>query len=206
VAYAGVIAKDRCLFEMVKAMNLLPDNLRVTLKLAGKFSPERLREEVQEIAGWHRVEFLGLVDRARVRELLDDAWAGLLLYRPDPNSLEAAPNKLFEYMQAGIPVIASDLPGFRMVIEEARCGLLVDPLAPKAIAGAIEYLFNHPEEAEEMGHRGREAVLGRYNWASEERKLLGLYRELFGTRCSGEGSLVRHKDGNILVGTLTEDK
>jgi glycosyltransferase involved in cell wall biosynthesis len=181
VVYAGVIAEDRCVFSMVDAINLLPEEAQVTLKLAGTFSPEKLHREVAGTAGWRRVEYLGHIDRAHVRELFDNVRAGLLLYRPDPNSLECAPNKLFEYMQAGIPIIASDLPGFRTIINGARCGILVDPCCPQVIANAIEYVIDHPQEAEEMGRRGCDEVLRRFNWASEEQKLLDLYRKLLNT-------------------------
>jgi glycosyltransferase involved in cell wall biosynthesis len=58
------------------------------------------------------------------------------------------------------------------------CGLLVNPLDPRSIARAIEYVLTHPEEAEQMGRRGREAVNQTFNWASEEDKLLALYAAL----------------------------
>ena len=56
---------------------------------------------------------------------------------------------------------------WREQIEAAGCGLLVDPLDPEAIAGAIEYLFTHPHEAEPMGCRGKEAVESQYDWQFE---------------------------------------
>lgn len=54
----------------------------------------------------------------------------------------------------------------------------VDPLDPKAIAQAIEYLLTHPEEARQMGENGRRAVEEKYNWEKEAEKLLALYKEL----------------------------
>ena len=61
------------------------------------------------------------------------------------------------------------------VVEEAQCGLLVDPLNPKAIAEAIRWLLEHPAEAEEMGKRGQEAIRKHFNWDNEANKLLVLY-------------------------------
>jgi glycosyltransferase involved in cell wall biosynthesis len=63
-------------------------------------------------------------------------------------------------------------------VEEAQCGLLVDPLNPKAIAEAIQWLLEHPAEAEGMGERGQKAVRERYKWDMEAKNLLTLYETL----------------------------
>jgi glycosyltransferase involved in cell wall biosynthesis len=184
VGYVGVLAKDRCLPEIVRAISLLPEGLHATLKLAGNFSPPALREELAGTNGWDRTCVMGVLDRAGVAGLLADVRAGLVVLKPTPAYLESAPVKMFEYMAAGIPVIASDFPRFREIVEGARCGLLVQPDDPAGIAGAIEFILTHPEEAEEMGKRGQEAVVRKYNWAGEERKLLHLYRMLLGAPCA----------------------
>jgi glycosyltransferase involved in cell wall biosynthesis len=178
VVYAGLLSQDRCIREIVEAMDLLSPDLGATLYLAGGFSPPAYAREVTAAKGWQKVNSLGVVSRSDLSLLLNGARAGLCIYRPDPNCVEAAPNKLFEYMHAGIPVIASDFPGFHAVVNSVRCGLLVDPLDSKSIARAIEYVLTHPEEAEQMGRRGREAVNRTFNWASEEDKLLALYATL----------------------------
>ena len=85
---------------------------------------------------------------------------------------------MFEYMSAGVPVIASHFPLWREIIEGNDCGLCVDPLDPAAIAKAIDYLVTHPQEAERMGRNGQRAVAERYNWKIEEAKLLQLYAGL----------------------------
>lgn len=177
IAYVGSISRGRGILEMVEAMGLLPDWLHAKLKLAGEFFPVCARYEVNHLPGWGRVEEFGYVDRAKVAGVLGGVRGGLVLLHPLPNYISAQPTKLFEYMSAGIPVIASDFPLWRQIIEGSGCGLLVDPLNVKAIAGAIEYVLTHPQQAEAMGRRGREAVKRWYNWASEEQKLLALYGE-----------------------------
>ena len=195
VAYVGMLSGDRCIAEIVQAMALLPETLQITLNLAGAFSPPDLAAHVSHMSGWDRVKMMGTIGRGEVAQVLSEARAGLVLYRPDPNSLECAPNKLFEYMQAGIPVIASDFPGFRQIVSETKCGLLANPLDPAEIARAIEYIFSHPDEAEQMGLRGREAVVARFNWSCEERKLLALYENLFdSSRKARDGIRIRRPE------------
>jgi len=81
-------------------------------------------------------------------------------------------------MAAGIPVVASDFPIWRGIVDGAGCGLLVDPLDARAIAAAVQRLLKDPREAEAMGRRGREAVATRYNWTAQAEKLLAFYHTL----------------------------
>ena len=84
-------------------------------------------------------------------------------------------------MAAGVPVIASDFPYWRLLIENKGCGLLVDPLNPSEIGKAIEYVLKNPERAEKMGQRGRKAVVESLNWESEIPRLLDLYSRVLDT-------------------------
>lgn len=180
VAYVGAISLTRGLLEMVRALNLLPAARQITLKLAGRYAASNTRALAEALPGWERVEELGLLDRPEVASLLGRVRAGLVIIHPTPNYVVAQATKLFEYMSAGIPVIASDFPLWREFVEKHRCGLLVDPLDPPAIAAAICYIFDHPEEAEAMGKRGRAAIEGGLNWEAEAAKLVAFCDRLFG--------------------------
>ncbi len=180
IAYVGArITPGRGAFEMVEAMALLPPSDGIQLRLAGSIDPS-LCERLSKLRGWNRIVHLGVLSRGEVVGMLQKARAGIVLLHPEPNYLNAQPVKLFEYMLAGIPVVASDFPVWRNIIEECGCGLLVNPLDPSAIARAIEYICNHPSEAAEMGRRGQAAVNSRYNWTIEERSLLKFYEKLAG--------------------------
>jgi glycosyltransferase involved in cell wall biosynthesis len=179
IAYLGSISRERGIFEMVEAMNLLRPSANCRLALAGWFSPPTLQAAVERLPGASRVDCLGRLSRTQITELLGQVQAGIAVLHSIPNYMNAKPTKVFEYMCAGIPVIASNFPLWREIVENAKCGLLVDPGHPRLIAEAIEYLCTHPEEAEEMGRNGRIAASRLFSWKSEERALLALYRSIF---------------------------
>jgi glycosyltransferase involved in cell wall biosynthesis len=178
IAYLGVLAPVRGVHEMTRAMALLPESLRARLVCAGSFSPDELEGEMHQVPGWDRVEFVGWKNREEIARLLSQSRAGIVVLHPTPAYLEAWAIKMFEYMAAGIPVVASDFPLWRSIVEDAGCGLLVDPQQPQAIADAIRWILEHPREAEAMGIRGREAVMRRYNWSLEAQRLLDFYSKM----------------------------
>jgi glycosyltransferase involved in cell wall biosynthesis len=181
LVYVGSITAIRGAREMVRALELLPESLPGRLLLAGPVHPPGLLPELERLPGWRRVDYLGVQPRPAVRQLLSRARLGIVLFHPERDHLDAMPNKLFEYMAAGLPVVASDFPLWRQIVAGAGCGLLVNPRNPLAVASAIRFLLEHPVEAAAMGRRGRAVVCERYNWQPEARKLLDLYKELEGT-------------------------
>jgi len=178
IAYVGGITAIRGIEEMVRAIALVPENLQAQLALAGSFTPSSLEDEVKQLPGSDRTDFLGWQSREEVANLLGRARVGLVLYHPVPGCLDAQPTKRFEYMSVGIPIIASDFPFWRDIVERAGCGLLVDPFNPDAIAESIYWLLAHTREAEEMGLRGLRAINTCFNWRNEAEKLLSLYGRL----------------------------
>jgi glycosyltransferase involved in cell wall biosynthesis len=176
VCYIGSIDRIRGILEICDAMGRVKSLAR--LNLGGRFNSRDLKQQAQQFPGWARVNALGYIDRDGVRSILARSMAGLVTLHPARNYIDALPVKMFEYMSAGIPVIASDFPLWREIIVENDCGLMVDPLNPPQIAEAIDYLVNHPAEAERMGRNGRKAVLEHYNWPREERKLLEFYKPI----------------------------
>jgi glycosyltransferase involved in cell wall biosynthesis len=175
IAYVGSISKNRGIMEMVDAMSTptLPDDAK--LILAGAFDDASLEFAMRGCPGWSRVEFRGWRPREELKTLLSSVKVGLVLFHPEPNHVESMPAKLFDYMAAGIPVIASDFPLWRSIIEEHRCGMLVDPLDVHAVGERIDYILRHPDQAEDMGQRGRRAAVMQYNWDTQAERLLTAY-------------------------------
>lgn len=174
--YVGGLTGARGASQMVDAIDAIDGRAR--LLLAGSMESEPLRRQLEVMPGWDKVDFQGWLYRGEITAMLGRVRAGLVVLHPIRNYAESWPIKLFEYMAAGLPVIASDFPLWRSIVEEAGCGLLVDPLDPGAIAGAMQWILDHPEESRAMGERGRRAVAEKYNWENEAETLVGLYRKL----------------------------
>lgn len=178
ITYVGTIAAERCAAEMVEAIAAVRRFPDVRLILAGRMHPDSLTQRLAALPGWARVDHRGLLDRNGVRGVLAESRVGLVFCYPEQRYIDSQPTKLFEYMSAGLPVICADFPKWREIVEGNGCGLCVPPRDAAAIATAIEWMFEHPAEAEAMGKRGRELVVKRFNWENEEQELLRLYRKV----------------------------
>jgi glycosyltransferase involved in cell wall biosynthesis len=173
VVYIGGITRARGIQEMVDAMHLTTADARMLL--GGSFAPPALEAEMQARPGYERVDSLGWLERNGVRQALSRARVGLLVLHPEPNYLDSYPVKLYEYLAAGLPVIASDFPFWEQFVKDIGAGLMVDPLDTVAVSEAINWLFEHPDDAQAMGQRGREAVSREYSWENEAKKLVDFY-------------------------------
>lgn len=171
-AYVGGISDIRGARQMAEAVKIIAG--RAELHLAGEFHPLDLAQRLQHVPGFIQ---RGQLSRPEVATLLAQASAGLVIFQDHPNHVDAQPNKLFEYMSAGLPVIASNFPLWREIVEGNRCGICVDPTSPTAIADAMTWMLDNPAEAAAMGREGRQAVETRYNWQSQVETLIGAYRE-----------------------------
>lgn len=170
--YVGGITMIRGVEELAAA-SFLTDT---PILLAG--TPED--EEVWRVAlrRGSRLKMLGQIDRLEVGKLLRRASVGIVTFTEVPNHVTALPTKMFEYMAAGVPVVASNFPLWREIVEGGRCGICVDPKDPQAIAKAVDRIVGDPKLRDELGANGRRLVLERYNWESESVTLAALYKEI----------------------------
>lgn len=174
VCYLGGIGRIRGIEQMVRALEYVD----ARLILAGIFESAATEQAVRALPGWAKVDYRGMVSRTAVREIMAESQAGLIFFHPEPNHIDAQPNKMFEYMSAGLPVLASNFPLWQEQLFEAKAGLVANPMDPKDIARIIRQLLDDPDAAAEMGRCGREGVLQRYLWDFEEKKLCALYRKI----------------------------
>jgi glycosyltransferase involved in cell wall biosynthesis len=194
IIYLGGMSRTRGLVEVAEAFTLVTQkHPSWELYLVGLYQPKSFEQELRElvqrrgIAG--NVRFMAWVPYEEKERLSSQASMGIITYLPYANNTSCLPNKLFDYMLVGLPVIASNFPLYREVVEpngggpdaQGRCGLIVDPSKPEEIARAMEYLIEHPQEARRMGQNGRRAVLEKYNWEKESERLLRIYDAVLNT-------------------------
>jgi glycosyltransferase involved in cell wall biosynthesis len=179
--YMGGISEVRGSRAMVEAVRMLYDRgLRAGLQCVGPISEVHKSVLCSEV---YKEQSADIVFHGRLPP--QDGWrimarchAGLAVLQAVPNYVESYPTKMFEYMALGLPVVVSDFPLYRDIVERHACGICVDPSTPGQIADALLFLSEHPQEALTMGARGREAVLNEFNWPGEADKLIGFYRSI----------------------------
>jgi len=115
-----------------------------------------------------------------LRAWISGADVGVMVLQPtNLNHYLSTPNKLFECMNAGVPVVASDFPGMRDIIQSQDIGKVCDPKDPRSVASAIRNLLDEPPDVHRRrSERCRRAAEERYSWERESQKLVGLYRGL----------------------------
>jgi glycosyltransferase involved in cell wall biosynthesis len=179
--YTGSITQDRgaCIYASI--LKVVGD---AEVYLVGKCK-EELAEKLLESAGKekHRLNIVGVNRYVFFEEIIDyyrkGCWtAGLAIFPPTPHYFNKELTKFFEYMGAGIPIICSDFPVWRSLMEKTGAGICVNPDNLNEIRDAIEFLVRNPEKAKEMGSNGRRAVLQEYNWENEETKLINFYKHI----------------------------
>jgi glycosyltransferase involved in cell wall biosynthesis len=177
-AYVGTINEDRNALEMIRSVGRVAGH-DVRLRMAGPVTTPGLLARMEAESGWSKVAYDPWLSRSGVRELLNDCRAGLLLIKPiRRDDMTCMPIKMCEYMAASIPIIASDFPVWREIIEREGAGLVVNPLDEDAIVSAMQWMADHPDEAERMGINGRRAVVEKYHWDLEARKLINITQKV----------------------------
>lgn len=196
--YTGSLLQDRGAFNYANILKVI-DNVEVYI--VGKCSGE-LAEKLYELAGKEkpRLNIIGIDSFIPFEEIINyykkGNWvAGLAIFPSTPHYVNKELTKFFEYMGAGIPIICSDFPVWRSLMEKTGAGICVNPNDFDEIKEAINFLINNPEKAQEMGNNGRKAVLEEYNWEAEAKKLLNFYKQLdvravsMNERCNKDCSL-----------------
>jgi len=174
----GGISPRTCTQSVVEALGLIPASVSANLLLGGSVSSDALFGAVTEMPGWSRITYAKQLPVSMMMDRLLTGSIGFVLFSPEPNHFGVGSNRFFECLGAGLPVITSDFPNWKMLVNAIGCGITVDPTDPRAIADAVLYLLSHPTEAAEMGRRGYAMAQKRFNWEIESCKLDALYSQL----------------------------
>ncbi|GAB3034633.1 glycosyltransferase [Spirosoma pulveris] len=176
--YIGLLSFDRAIDTLVNSFAKLGITYpRFIVHLFGRrtFTDTNL----ENLPGYDRVRdhlhFNGYTDQRLAFPYARGATAGLALLKPVGDYPESYTTKLFEYMALGLPVITSDFPLYRDIVDRHQCGFCVSPYDTEQVTEALAYLIENPAEARRMGQRGRQAVEQFYNWTTEADKLLHFY-------------------------------
>jgi glycosyltransferase involved in cell wall biosynthesis len=178
--YTGRLSTDRGLLVYSTLLEkLLQLGIPTRLTLAGAFTPEAemqiFFEHAKQVAG--SIDYLGWIPYDKISDIYLIADIGLVILMPLPRYMAAVPVKLFEYMASGLPVIASNFSSIAQIVNNSRCGLLVDPLADiTPTAQQIAKWYEDKTIPQVMGENGRQAILNQYNWDQQINNLVNLYR------------------------------
>lgn len=177
VLFQGVLGPDRGLIPLVYAIAQVPD---CCLVLIGEGPLQRqIRQLAQETGLGDRLyEF----KKVPLRELLNytcDASLGTCLTENTClNHFYSLPNKLFEYLMVGVPVLASNFPDMRSIVEQSNAGVVADPGNIAAIRDALQRALTNRVYLEQMSRNARQAAETRYNWEHEAQTLLSIYAQI----------------------------
>lgn len=183
VGYIGLVTPERGSLITLKALAILKERGHNIDWICVGQVEEKHKANLQHLSeqiGLSGVKFLGYRVPRDGLQMIARCHIGLAVLNPIPNYVDSYPTKMFEYMAFGLPVVASNFPLYREVIEENQCGICVEPLEPAKVAAAIQWLLEHPDEAQAMGCRGKLAVQQKYRWEHEAEKLSSFYREKLG--------------------------
>lgn len=178
ISYFGTIYTISCQDEFLDAIQQLP---QVRYLLAGRIPTIEMKERLIKHPAWKQVKFIDGFKREELPDIINSSIIGNVM---KDFSLTETPEgsysiiKIFETMEAAVPVILSKVPLYEKMVEKYHCGICVNPRNPQEIKEAIEYLLTHKREAYEMGQNGRRAVLEEFSWDSQWNNYIKVIEEL----------------------------
>lgn len=180
ITYVGVIHEFRGLDLLLDILpHLTATNPDVELVIGGD-GPYRkaLERRAAALGVSDKVRFLGWVPADDVPRVISRSQVGVISNYPSDHTQNTIPNKLFDYMACGIPVVSTPLRPIERILEEWSCGLVIPPDDPEAAAAVFERLRADPDLRRKLGSNGKMAVGMRFNWWVEELTILREVRRL----------------------------
>jgi len=182
ILYTGSITIDRGAVNHIELLKYLDDSVKLKMIGVCAFSVhEDLKRKAEDYSG--RLEIIGASGHVPFKKIIEQyrrkEWiVGLAVFPETPHYKRKYLTKFFEYMAAGLPIIYSDFPSWRKLLEPLNVGIPVDPENTKEVVKAIQKVKDSDALRNSMAKNGRKAVLERYNWDEEERKLLDFFKKI----------------------------
>jgi glycosyltransferase involved in cell wall biosynthesis len=171
--YVGLISYYRGLDIALRALARLPSPRNIELTVVGDgpdfVATQQLANELQVN---ECVKFRGWLPHDKAMEEIQRAHIGVVTHHANPFIQTTQPNKIFDYMLFGKPVICSNVAPLRRVVEQAHAGFVLEHNSPEELSRLLKHILQHPEELTLRGRNGRKAVEEIYNWGKEEAVIL----------------------------------
>lgn len=177
--FVGGFIGNRGLEHVVRGMDLLRDYEDINLILVGDGAVKPELERITDELNLHdRVHFEGWQDQEKVKSYLQVSQVGMVPFKRTPQTDNSSPNKLFQYMYYGIPILSTDCPSIKELVEKEECGLVYESEQTKQFAENVIRLYEDADLRKQLSANSRKAVEERYNWDVNVRDMLEMYRGL----------------------------
>lgn len=176
--YSGGITFNRGLEYVIDAVERIDGIHFVMLGYGTEAYMDTLRKRIKDLNAGYKISFFGPVQHHEVASYLSSADCGIApIWNICLSYYYCSPNKLFEYIQAQLPVVASNFPEMEKVVNDSDIGFTFDPHNVDSIEQAIRSMMNEPEKRKIFAQNTQEAAK-KYRWAVEEQKLKMIYEAL----------------------------
>ncbi len=178
ISYFGTIYKISCQEVLLDALEKLPE---VRYTLAGVFYDKKYQKMIMNKPAWKQVTFINGFAREDLPAIINSSIIGNVV--KDFEQTETPQGsfsiiKIFETMEAAIPVILAKVPLYEKMVEKYHCGICINPHSPEDFYTAIRYLLDNPKEAYQMGQNGRKAVLEEFSWESQYARYIDVLNKI----------------------------
>lgn len=175
IFYIGGVSNVRGLDTTVEALKILNNrNIDFFMHYVGPISSDLLKE-VNLNGIENKIKFYGRLDLLEGYSLSRKCKVGLAVLKPIKNYIESYPTKIFEYMSIKLPLITSDFPLYKNVVEKNNCGFCINPYSANELADYIQRIFEDDNLSNKIAVNGYNLVKNKFNWETQEIKLLNCY-------------------------------
>lgn len=173
MVYCGFVQRSRGLDTAIEALPAITNaGTMATLMVIGTgYYLDTLKDKVRENSLQDSVDFKGWIDNKKIFEYIESCDVGIIPHIKDSHTDTTIPNKLFDFMACGKPVIVSNTNPMKRIVEEEKCGVVFESGNRTSFIDAFSRLISDVATFNEMGRNGREAVMKRYNWAMDSRTI-----------------------------------